>query len=306
MYSYLNILLHSSIADLLLNPYYCPPDASTRHVKYLRPRSDPSELILWQQGLMPRSMNRFAGVGGGGRGGLSVLECDALSSGTYARMLNYWNLHMSELPDTSRTRLELLSSKHRGRLFTISVPHQIMRRTAQHSVIPPNVETDDGLNCFSRSVLSVDAYREKIQNRAAGKIQLWYRSLHIISTALESFPKESSFYQSASKKSVREILRSIVLSILTGRVQLKQNISAISKQQVSCIVDDIVSMAVDYCSRRHFMAEGSMKVSFSSKSVVGSSAALKDNNVSGKKKSLAAKFLKKGKKKFSKMKNSFM
>lgn len=30
-------------------------------------------------------MNRFAGFGGGGRGNLSRVECEALSSGTYTR-----------------------------------------------------------------------------------------------------------------------------------------------------------------------------------------------------------------------------
>lgn len=54
-------------------------------MKYLRPRCSPTELILWQQGLIPRHLNRFAGVGGGGRGGLSRVECEALSAGTYTR-----------------------------------------------------------------------------------------------------------------------------------------------------------------------------------------------------------------------------
>jgi hypothetical protein len=85
VFAYVRILLHSSIGDLLLNPYFCPPEAT--QVKYLRPRCSPTELILWQQGLIPRHLNRFAGVGGGGRGGLSRVECEALSAGTYTRSL---------------------------------------------------------------------------------------------------------------------------------------------------------------------------------------------------------------------------
>ena len=77
--------MHSSVSDLLINPYFSPPDSIHKRVKYLRPRCSPSELLLWQQGLIPRHMNRFAGFGGGGRGNLSRVECEALSSGTYTR-----------------------------------------------------------------------------------------------------------------------------------------------------------------------------------------------------------------------------
>ena len=300
VFAYLNILLHSSIADLLLNPYFCPPDPSSRHVKYLRPRVDASELILWQQGLMPRSMNRFAGVGGGGRGGLSIMECEALSSGTYARLLNYWNLHMPELPPTSRTRIELLSSQHRGRLFTISTPHQIMRRTAQHSVIPPNAEADGAMHM---SVLSVEAYREQIQDRAAVKIQIWYRSVMAMERAVAAMPTDSLFYSSLRNRSTREILRAILLSIMQSRMHQRQNILAISTQQVSMIIDELVCNTVDYCYRREQLGEGPMKVSMSAKSPVMTAGP--PDGQKKVKKSLAEKLLKKGKKKFSKMKETF-
>lgn len=301
MFTYLNILLHSSIADLLLNPYYCPPDANSRHVKYLRPRSNPSELILWQQGLMPRSMNRFSGVGGGGRGGLSVMECEALSSGTYARMLNYWNLHMPELPLASQTRLELISSKHRGRLFTIATPHQMQRRTAQHSVIPPNVDADDGIDCFCRSVMPVNVYRDQLRVRAAVKIQLWYVSTRTLLRTLQSLPIDDDLHVALSKRSIREILRTLLMAIFNARMHLRLNRAAISKQQVSCIVDELVCTAVDFCCRRDHLLEGN-KVSMSTGGLALSGKVI---NGEGKKKSLAAKLMKGGKKKLSKMKKTF-
>jgi hypothetical protein len=304
VFAYLNILLHSSIADLLLNPYYCPPDANARHVKYLRPRSDPSELILWQQGLMPRSMNRFAGVGGGGRGGLSMMECEALSSGTYARMLNYWNLHMSELPLTSQSRLELISSKHRGRLFTIATPHQIMRRTAQHSVIPPNVESDNDIDVFCKSVMPVDVYREQSQARAAVKIQLWFVSTQTLLRTMQNLPEGSDMRIALSKRNIREILRALLMVIYSSRMHLQYNVTAISKQQVSCIVDELVCNAVDFCCRRDHLLAGN-KVSMSASGMASQGKGGAPSGECKKKKSLAAKLMKGGKKKFSKMKKFF-
>ncbi|CAE7719962.1 unnamed protein product [Symbiodinium microadriaticum] len=207
---------------------------------------------------------------------------------------------MPELSAASRTRIELISSKHRGRLFTISVPHQIMRRTAQHSVIPPDAQSDDGLTCFSKSVLSVEAYREQTQGRAATTIQLWYRSLSAMQRAVGAMPTNSPYSASLSKRSIREILRAILIFILRSRMHQRENVAAISYQQVSAIIEELVCNAVDYCYRRDQLAEGSMKVSISGRSPSMMGGAPGDPQKKAKK-SLAEKLLKKGKKKFKKI-----
>lgn len=249
---------------------------------------------------MPRSMNRFAGVGGGGRGGLSSVECDALSAGTYARLLHYWSLHMNELPPLSQTRIELLSSEHRGRLFTVSMPHQIMRRRAQYSVIPSNASAEEGAFGYSCSVLPVEVYVEKQRTEAAIKIQHWYRSVKLMNTNSSGLGdlQSRALYEVLSSRGVKEIVRALLVSIFRSRTQLRLNIRAIVKQQVSELVNEFVSNTIEFLVSRD-VHEIAIDLG------VTASSSHESTNGGRLKKSLAQKLMKKGAKKLKKMKKSF-
>jgi hypothetical protein len=159
-----------------------------------------------------------------------------------ARLLNYWNLHMNELPISSQTRINLLCSNHRGRLFTISTPHQVTRRKARYTVLPENVSHEEGLFTSSAN-LSVDALAEYPKQRAAITLQNWYRSISITSQAVrklrqslaegeELTVRERRIVAGFETSPVRSILRVLVWSLLVSRTQLNDNITAIVHRQV--------------------------------------------------------------------------
>jgi hypothetical protein len=161
---------------------------------------------------------------------------------------------MNELPLSSQTRINLLCSNHRGRLFTISTPHQVTRRKARYTVLPENVSHEEGLFTSSAN-LSVYALAEVPKQRAAITLQNWYRSLSITNKAVRELKRRESLTErqegigegaegeglsvrerrivkAFEKPQVKAILRVLVWSLLISRTQLNENITAIVHRQV--------------------------------------------------------------------------
>jgi hypothetical protein len=218
---------------------------------------------------------------------------------------------MNELPLSSQTRINLLRSNHRGRLFTISTPHQVTQRKARYTVLPENVSHEEGY-FTSAANLSMDALAEYPKQRAVITLQNWYRSLSMTNSALshlrnhhETITVRERKILSAVERShaVKEILRVLTWSLLISRTQLKENITAIIHRQVTSLLDEIISAAFDHCYSRHIYAEleSQQKAAMDHYDHGRSSSSASSPSF---RQSFAQKMMKKGVKKFNKMTKS--
>ena len=82
LFSYIRILLHSSLASLLVNPYYQKPPSHQSQVKYIRARYCVSDLVLWREGLFGLNQPNFKGFMPSAP---CAIECTAITAGVSSR-----------------------------------------------------------------------------------------------------------------------------------------------------------------------------------------------------------------------------
>jgi len=128
VFTYIHILLASSMGPLLINPKYKHPGVT---VKYLHPRCGVEDLTLWTQGLLPRGFSSFSQ--GGGRTVLSRVECDALSSNAHARLLKQWVTQLKHNQQLDfGCSLDIINGQHHGTLLSVQLPHDHISKYRKH------------------------------------------------------------------------------------------------------------------------------------------------------------------------------
>jgi hypothetical protein len=219
---------------------------------------------------------------------------------------------MNELPLSSQTRINLLRSNHRGRLFTSSTPHQVTQRKARYTVLPENVSHEEGF-FTSAANLSTGALAEYPRQRAIITLQNWYRSISMTNRAVAYLQSHQETITVRERKIlavvrrspvVKQILRVLSWSLLISRTQLKENITAIIHRQVTSLLDEIISTAFDFGYSRHVYAEieTQQRAAMEHSDSQSSNCPLQSSAYFPQ--SFAQKMMKKGVKKFNKMTKS--
>lgn len=225
VFTYIHILLASSMAALLVNPKFQQTDSV---VKYLHPRVGVEDLTLWTQGLLPRGFCSFSQ--GGGRSVLSRVECDALSSTSHAQLLHQWVSVLKHIPLGLNNALDMITGQHHGSFLAVQIPHENEISVAQRANKRPS---------------DISCYRQIDNDNhfmcAVIRVQVWVR-VHI---AMRRALRDKKI--SLSSVSVHKLITQLM--ILFYRCRLKGCISAyvMQKQIITSIIHDVIASVVMTC-----------------------------------------------------------
>jgi hypothetical protein len=229
VFTYIHILLASSMAALLVNPKYKQTHCA---VKYLHPRFGVEDLTLWAQGLLPRGFSSFSPGGGGGGGCpvLSRLESEALSSSAHASLLHQTVSVLRQVPLGCAHTMDVINGSHHGTLLSGQTPHENAFKVDQRA---------------HRKASDISVYRQVGGDNsyvsAVIRVQLWFRGISAMRKAFLSNGIE------LSSVSMHKLVA--LLMTLFHHSRLKESLSAyvIQKKNIASILDDVIEFVIHTC-----------------------------------------------------------
>jgi hypothetical protein len=302
---YMNMLLRTSSTVMgMINVNYCPPKPNEKQVLYIRPKFNPGDIDLWREGIFGLNSNALE-LASQGFSRVTAAEGVSVTNNMLARYMSYVDTHLWQLHSSTREKLEIVKSTHypcpafpEGFYNSNNVLSNIFQ-SYNKTIVRSLGNSSSWFAKQNKELTDSD--------RAAARIQLWYRAYNITKSAIieqgRAPPEyysisayQSGLYKTMSKldrrrfKASHRIFMIICSSYLKEKFAIKCELSkgreATFKVYVDEIVEDIIDrgLRLELALRNVTLQQQLMEQAVLPKAV--------DVNDDPKKKSLSARLLK--------------
>lgn len=221
VFAYISILMRTeSTAHSFVNPFYQPPLAAYRNLQYIKPRTAVADLQIWKEGL------------GGYNQGLSpfspnIQECMASQISIFKKTAFYSKLHKHELSQYTQNQLDIILSDD----YEANVP-----------VLPYDLHITNRMPPSNRTYNYDVSGKLILTEKAAIKLQLWYKSLFYSMKAIRSIVK--SYNNGVDLVALLKTYQILAISEFKTEFTHKYLLQQKREGLVRFIVDDIIEDAV--------------------------------------------------------------